>query len=107
MIPYDTRLKDVLIDITEHQYFSYILVMYSMDHLLVRVDNSVELITSQNVFDSISNGMDINSPVGSSVKRVRVPFVSRKMSIRKAFRLMTDRVCISFLNCYFLRMEYI
>ena len=68
-----------------------------MHHLLVRVENSVELITSQNVFDSISNGKDIYGSVGSSVKRVRVPFVSRKMSIRKAFRLMTDRVCLSFL----------
>lgn len=63
-----------------------------MHNFLVRIGYSVELITSQNVFDYIANGHSIFDTVGSSIKRVRVPFVSRKMSIRKAFKLMTDRV---------------
>lgn len=63
-----------------------------MHNFLVRIGNSVELITSQNVFDYISNGNSIFDSAEGSIKRVRVPFVSRKMSIRKAFRLMTDRV---------------
>lgn len=68
-----------------------------MHNFLVRIGNSVELITSQNVFDYISNGNSIFDSAEGSIKRVRVPFVSRKMSIRKAFRLMTDRVPYSVL----------
>ena len=65
---------------------------HSMHNFLVRIGNSVELITSQNVFDYIAQGNSIFDTVDGCIKRVRVPFVSRKMSIRKAFRLITDRV---------------
>ena len=65
-----------------------------MHNFLVRIGNSVELITSQNVFDYIAQGNSIFDTVDCRIKRVRVPFVSRKMSIRKAFRLMTDRVLV-------------
>lgn len=92
MIPVETCLRDVLVDMTEHQFVLYGIVIYSMDNFLVKIGCSVELITSQNVFNYIASGNSIFDSVGGSIKRIRVPFVSRKMSIQKAFRLMTDRV---------------
>ena len=63
-----------------------------MHNFLVQIGNSVELITSQNVFDYIADGNSIFDLVNGPIHRIRVPFVSRQMSIRKAFQLMTDRV---------------
>ena len=64
----------------------------SIHYFLVRQNRCIELVTSQNVFDYIANGNSINATVSENVKRTRVPFVSRVMSIRKAFTIMTERV---------------
>ena len=64
----------------------------SIHYFLIRRNRCIELITSQSVFDYIANGNSVNTTVSEGIKRTRIPFVPRTMSIRKAFNIMTERV---------------
>ena len=58
----------------------------------MRKKSSIELITSQRVFNYITAGHSIETGSKDDLVTSRIPFVSRTMSIRKAFKHMTERV---------------
>lgn len=64
----------------------------SIHNFLIRKQSSIELITSQSVFNYIACGNNIDAVPKDNLITTRIPFVSRAFSIRKAFKLMTDRV---------------
>lgn len=66
--------------------------MCSTHNFLIRKNTSIELITSQSVFNYIAAGYNIDDISKDNLATSRVPFVPRTMSIRKAFKLMVDRV---------------
>lgn len=66
--------------------------MCSTHNFLIRKNTSIELITSQSVFNYIAAGYNIDDISKDNLATSRVPFVLRTMSIRKAFKLMVDRV---------------
>ena len=68
--------------------------MLSIQYFLLRRDYNIQLLTAQSVFEYIANGNDPNVQLNDRIRTVRVPFVPRTMSFRRAFRLMSQRVCV-------------
>lgn len=77
----------------------------STHHFLIRKKSSIELITSQSVFNYITSGHSIETGSKDDLLTCRIPFVSRTMSIRKAFKHMTERVDLFLFPCALL-LEY-
>ena len=62
---------------------------------MLRRDYNIQLLTAQSVFEYIANGNSPDVQLNDKIRTVRVPFVPRTMSFRRAFRLMSQRVCVS------------
>lgn len=93
LIPKQTSMRDILEDITLHkQVQREESDNRSIHNFLIRKQSSIELITSQSVFNYIASGNNIDAVPKDNLITTRIPFVSRAFSIRKAFKLMTDRV---------------
>lgn len=93
MIPAYTDLRTLLYEITENGYFSEsIFWIFSVKNFLIRKHKYIELITSQSVFEYVANAYDPDDTIMDNIRRQRIPFKPRTMTIRDAFNFMIEKV---------------
>lgn len=74
--------------------FEYILWIFSVKNFLIRKHKYIELITSQSVFEYVANAYDPDDTIMDNIRRQRIPFKPRTMTIRDAFNFMIEKVFV-------------
>lgn len=92
MIPAYTDLRTLLYEITENGYFLSFILINSVKNFLIRKHKYIELITSQSVFEYVANAYDPEDTIMDNIRRQRIPFKPRTMTIRDAFTFMIEKV---------------
>ena len=93
LIPAYTDLRTLLYEITENGYELITnRVKSRVKNFLIRKNKYIELITSQSVFEYVANAYDPDDTIMDNIRRQRIPFKPRTMTIRDAFNFMIEKV---------------
>ena len=93
LIPAYTGLRTLLYEITENGYELITnRVKSRVKNFLIRKNKYIELITSQSVFEYVANAYDPDDTIMDNIRRQRIPFKPRTMTIRDAFNFMIEKV---------------